>query len=230
VLSTLAAQAAIAIQNAQFISALQIAYKKLDDLDRLKSDFIAIASHELRTPLGLILGYASMLKDEAGGAAAQKLDVVVQSALRLRGLIEDMVNLSHVESGQIGLRLETFCLQDLVQLVHMECDSLATAKNQSVTLNLPAEPLQIGADRAKLTVVLNNLLTNAIKFTPGGGRIMVGVEPHLTRRQGGMGLGLPIAKAIIELHGGRIWAESVQGKGSRFTFTLPVSSKTPRRG
>jgi signal transduction histidine kinase len=56
------------------------------------------------------------------------------------------------------------------------------------------------------------------------------VEPHLTRRQGGMGLGLPIAKAIIELHGGRIWAESVQGKGSRFTFTLPVSSKTPRRG
>jgi len=263
VLSTLAAQAAIAIQNAQFISALQIAYKKLDDLDRLKSDFIAIASHELRTPLGLILGYASMLKDEAGGAAAQKLDVVVQSALRLRGLIEDMVNLSHVESGQIGLRLETFCLQDLVQLVHMECDSLATAKNQSVSLNLPAEPLQISADRAKLTVVLNNLLTNAIKFTPGGGRIMVWVEPrngetwvsvadsgvgipvadleriferfyqvepHLTRRQGGMGLGLPIAKAIIELHGGRIWAESVQGKGSRFTFTLPDSSKTPRRG
>ena len=263
VLSTLAAQAAIAIQNAQFISALQIAYKKLDDLDRLKSDFIAIASHELRTPLGLILGYASMLKDEAGGAAAQKLDVVVQSALRLRGLIEDMVNLSHVESGQIGLRLETFCLQDLVQLVHMECDSLATAKNQSVSLNLPAEPLQISADRAKLTVVLNNLLTNAIKFTPGGGRIMVWVEPrngeawvsvadsgvgipvadleriferfyqvepHLTRRQGGMGLGLPIAKAIIELHGGRIWAESVQGKGSRFTFTLPDSNKTPRRG
>ena len=264
VLSTLAAQAAIAIQNAQFISALQKAYKKLNELDKLKSDFIAIASHELRTPLGLILGYASMLKDEAGGDAAQKLDVVVQSALRLRGLIEDMVNVSHVESGQVELRLESFCLQDLVRTACAECDSLASAKNQLVLLNLPAERLQVNADRAKMTIVLNNLLSNAIKFTPSGGRVLVSaephngevwvsvadsgigipladlerifeqfyqVEPHLTRRQGGMGLGLPIAKGIVELHGGRIWAESVQGRGSRFTFSLPAGGpKTTRRG
>jgi signal transduction histidine kinase len=256
VLSTLAAQAAIAIQNAQFVSELQSAYTKLNELDKLKSNFIAVASHELRAPLGLILGYASMLKDETGGAAAEQLDVVVQSALHLRGLIEDMVNVSHLESGHVDLDLETWCLQDLVRAACAECHSLAVAKNQRVTLSLPAVRLQVNADWSKITIVMNNLLTNAIKFTPDGGHIQVAAnsrngevwvsvantgsgipaadleriferfyqaEDHLTRSQGGMGLGLPIAKAIVELHGGRIWAESVQGKGSRFTFALPLA-------
>ena len=254
VLSTLAAQAAIAIQNAQMVGALQKAYKKLGELDKLKSDFIAVASHELRTPLAVVLGYATMLKDDAGGAAAEKLEMVVQSALHLRGLIEDMVNLRHLETGQAAPQQSTFDLQELIRAVCDDCDSLATAKGQTIVFPRPSAPLTVNADRAQIIIVLNNLLTNAIKFTPDGGRISVQagprngevrvsvldsgigipkaereriferfyqVEPHLTRRHGGMGLGLSIAKELVELHGGRIWVESVEGKGSRFTFTLP---------
>jgi len=261
VLSMLAAQAAI--HNAQLVNALQKAYQKLNELDRLKSDFIAIASHELRTPLGLILGYASLLKDEAGGPAAKKLDVVMQSALRLRGLIEDMVNLRYIETGQADLNLQVFSIQDLIESVCKDCRKLAAAKGQKALLKLPAEPLQVKADPTKVALVLNNLISNAIKFTPQGGRIIVSaeqhsgevwvsvtdsgigippdqldriferfyqIEPHLTRHHGGMGLGLSIAKGMVELHGGRIWAESVVNRGSRFTFTLPIGGPPDQSG
>jgi signal transduction histidine kinase len=136
-----------------------------------------------------------------------------------------------------------------------ECDTLAHGKGQTIIFQLPAEPAPVNVDRAQITIVLNNLLTNAIKFTPAGGQIAVGaelhdgqvwvtvsdtgvgippgdleriferfyqVEPHMNRRHGGMGLGLSIARGMVELHGGRIWAESVVGRGSRFTFTLPA--------
>jgi signal transduction histidine kinase len=242
------------------VGALQRAYKKLGELDRLKSDFIAVASHELRTPLALVLGYATMLKEDAGGTAVEKLDVVVQAALHLRGLIEDMVNLRQLETGKSVPQRSTFKLQELIGSVCADCESLATAKGQTIELQLPSAPLTVTADRTQITIVLNNLLTNAIKFTPNGGRISVQAEPrngearvsvidsgigipkaeldriferfyqaepHLTRRHGGMGLGLSIAKELIELHGGRIWVESVEGKGSRFTFTLPAQDALP---
>jgi signal transduction histidine kinase len=256
ILMTLAAQAAVAIENARLVTALQRAYEQLNRVDQIKSDFIAIASHELRTPLGLILGYAAMLKEDLKTPdTAQQLDVVMNSALRLRDLIDDMVNVQHIEEGKAKLVLTEFVLQDVVQRVVAAVSELYTAKEQEMLVNLPPQPLPLTADREKITLVVNNLLTNAIKFTGARGRIMVTaerkngevqvhvadtgigipahevdrifdrfyqVEPHLTRTHGGLGLGLAIAKGMIELHGGKIWVESVEGLGSRFSFSVPV--------
>jgi signal transduction histidine kinase len=255
-LSTLAAHAAIAIENARLVTEIRKAYEELSELDRLKSDFVAIASHELQTPLTVILGYASFLKEEATGAASEQLDAVLRSAFRLRSLIDDMINLRHIETGETELELEQLSLNELVATITAEFASLAEARKQNVSIKLASQPPMMEADRQKLHLLLANLLSNAIKFTPEGGRIEVEVEtkgnevwvsvrdtgigippreqerifdrfyqvePSLTRRFGGMGLGLSIAKGMVDLHGGRIWVESVEGMGSSFTFALPLS-------
>jgi signal transduction histidine kinase len=262
-LMTLAAQAAVAIENARLVTALQKAYAQLNQVDQIKSNFIAIASHELRTPLGLILGYAAILKDDvkSDAQAQAQLDVVLHSALKLRSLIDDMVNVQHIEEGQVQLDLIEFVLQDLIRAAAAALQELAEAKEHQVTLDLPAAAVTVKADRVKLALALNNLLSNAIKFTSPGGRILIAmhtsdgeaqvhladtgigipadelerifdrfyqVEPHLTRRHGGLGLGLAIAKGMIELHGGRIWCESVVGQGSRFSFAVPVGGPRPK--
>jgi signal transduction histidine kinase len=259
-LLTLAAQAGIAIENVRLLAALQRAYDDLAQLDRMKSNFISIASHELRTPLGLILGHASYLRETAGDDAAEQLDVVVRSALRLKTIIEDLANLSHVEQSRAQPQAGLFGVDEVVLAAVEESQALAQAKQVDLRAKLPGERVTIRADQANLRTVLTNLLDNAVKFTPGGGRIVVAVEPspdlvyvtvedtgigvpadqlgriferfyqvesHMTRRHGGLGLGLSIAKALVELQGGRIWCESAEGKGSKFCFTVPRAVATP---
>jgi GAF domain-containing protein len=114
-LMTLAAQAAAAIENARLVGALRRAYERLGELDKLKSDFMSIASHELRTPLSLILLYAAVLREELGEEAGAQLDAVLRSATRLKNIIETMLNLRYLETGQMDLTLTHFDLRAEVQ-------------------------------------------------------------------------------------------------------------------
>lgn len=255
-LTVLAAQAAVAIENARLVGALQEAYERLGELDRLKSDFIAIASHELRTPLSLILGYASVLHEQLGDeAGAEEIGAVLRAALRLKQLIETMLNLRYLETGEAELACSFFDLREQIEDACAAYRSLAEANGLTLTADLPAEPLVVCADPDKVSVILDNLLSNAVKFTPQGGRVwvtarpagdqveltvadngvgipeaelehvferFVQVEGHMTRRHGGMGLGLAIVKGLVEQHGGRVWAESKVGQGSRFVCLLPT--------
>jgi signal transduction histidine kinase len=255
ILETLGSLAAQAMQNMKLMRKVRASNVQLAELERLKTDFIAITSHELRTPLGLILGHATFLRELAGGQFDEQLDAIIRNATRLKEIVE---NLSDVDNYQNGLarvkggRVSMVKIaEETISLFRPEADQ----KNIVLKLEPADQPFELYADEVKITIALSNLLKNAIQYTESGGRVTVRVEDdsgyikvsvidngigipareiprifdrfyqvetHLTRRYGGMGLGLSVAKAMIELHGGRIWAES-QGRGSTFTFLLPVN-------
>ncbi len=170
-LSVIASQAAVAINNARLVDALQRAYDELGKLDRLKSEFISIASHELRTPLALILGYATMLKEDAGEEASQHVSAVLNSAIRMRSLIEDMTNLNLLRVGSAELNMERQPLQSVVRAAHEEVRETIQAKGQELEVKLPDETMMAKVDGPKLSMALTNLLNNALRFTPNSGHI-----------------------------------------------------------
>ncbi len=257
-LETLAAQAAIAIENARLLAKLHEANQELMRLDRMKSDFIAIASHELRTPLGLILGHATFLTELVDEQHRDQIEVIVRSAERLKAIVEDMARISHQEEGQSRVRHRPFSLGVLVQTLVTRFRQLAKEKKIELDFDVPeGESLMVEADRDKIEIALTNLIRNAIAFTDEGGQVGVmaegsedyvkvfvadsgigipagdidrvfqrffQVESHLTRKHGGMGLGLSIAKAMVEMHHGQIWCESKVGVGSLFCIMLPVTA------
>jgi signal transduction histidine kinase len=254
VLAIIASQAAVAIQNARLVQALQAANQQLSQLDQLRQDFMAVASHELRTPLGIILGYASFLKEDADGQVSEHATSVLNAALQLQTLVEDMTNMNLLSTGAADLYLEPRTIQDLVLKAYHRVASTAQAKNDHLYLNMPPEQVLIQAD-SKLLLVFVNLLNNAVRFTPDPGEIVIRVqasatqvqvsiqddgigiapeqlerifdqfyqvEDHMTRRYGGLGLGLAIARALVKLHNGKIWAESPGlGQGATFHVQIP---------
>ena len=254
-LSVVASQAAIALNNARLIQALQRAYDDLSDTDRLKSNFLALASHELRTPLGIIIGYASFLQAENEGEVSENAERVLSAASQMRSLIESMTSLHLLQAKGLTFKPRVVPVQQVLHAAFEEMRQIATEMRHTVTFEMPEQSLLVTADPEKLTPAFVNILNNAIRFTPIGGKITIGaiqrsgniqvfvqdngigiapdqltkifqefyqVEPHTTRRFGGLGIGLTIAKGLIETGGGRIWAESEGlGKGTTIRVLLP---------
>lgn len=256
ILSVIAAHAAVAINNARMMQALQQAYEKVKEADQLKSNFLMLASHELRTPLGIIIGYASFLREEKHGDVSENAQQVLNAALQMRALVEDMTNLTLLESDGLIFKPRDVAVKDLLQRVYEEMETLIQVKEQRLNFDLPDEPLFVFVDIDKTVSALANVCHNAVRFSPQGGLIEVGArahgdqvliwvrdfgigmtpehlqkifqafyqaEPPMTRRYGGLGIGLAIAKGLIEGQNGKIWAESPGlGKGSIFKALLPA--------
>jgi signal transduction histidine kinase len=175
-LTILADIAGVAVERARMDGDLRRAYAELNDLDQLKTDFISIASHELRTPLTVILGYLSFLREEASPEMMGQFDTVLNAAVHLRTLIQDMLNFQYVDAGQESLNLERLDLVALVREMTAQSDETAVAKRQTITIHLPDTAIPILADSSVIEVVLNNLFDNAIKFTPQAGHIEIAVD------------------------------------------------------
>jgi len=259
ILAVIASQAAVAINNASLMQALQDANAELRAVDQLKTNFLALASHELRTPLGVIIGYATFLQQESHGELSEHAKQVLNAAMQMRVLVDAMTNMDMLRSSEMIMHRLVVPVQQILRGAHGEVKRLAEARGQKMVLEMPASPIPVKCDPDKLTSALVNVLDNAVRFTPDGGRITVGaqaqnggdvliwvqdngkgipqgelekifqefyqIEPHTTRKHGGMGIGLSIARGLIEAHGGKIWAESPgPGKGTTIKILLPFLS------
>jgi signal transduction histidine kinase len=260
-MTTFADQAVIAIENVRLFDEIQHKGRQLEIASQHKSQFLANMSHELRTPLNAILGYTELILDSIYGEPTEKMRAVLErlqaNGKHLLNLINDVLDLSKIEAGQLTLDLGDYSLKDVVHTVVTAVEPLATSKSLALTADFGTDLPAGHGDGRRLAQVLLNLVGNAIKFTDQG-QVTIkanasnclftvgvsdtgpGIAPSdqaklfqefqqadnsITKAKGGTGLGLAISKRIIEMHGGRIWVDSEVGKGSKFSFTVPVRAK-----
>lgn len=175
-LQMLAGEAAIAIEVGQLVADLQKANAELSELDKLKSDFIAIASHELRTPLGIILGYAGFLQEAKDAAVSEQAGKVMESALQLRRLIESMINLRYLKQRPSELKREPLPLSVVLKDLKDDTNRLMNASTFEISYTHEGPDAHVLADRSRIMMALTNIVSNAISFSPEGGTIHVQAE------------------------------------------------------
>ncbi len=237
--------------------------RAMEQLARMRSEFIARVSHELRTPLNGILGFTELLREDAESPPSQRqrerLDVVLSSAHHLLAVVNQLLDVTSIETGRVQLAVEPILLQDALTQARRVVDTAARQRAIELHLNVPALPLYVSGDAQRLQQLLLNLLSNAIKYNRAGGRVdieagreggVVAIRVSdtgqgLTEAQraslfqpfnrlgaertgvDGAGLGLVLAKHLVELMSGSIDVDSTPGVGSTFTVRLLAADAAP---
>ena len=244
----LARRASLAVDNARL-------FHEANRATRDRDEMLGVVAHDLRNPLNTIfMGTTLLLEGMSEDDPRRKpTEMVRRAAERMNRLIQDLLDIRRVDSGRMTVEPKSESIDTLMNEALEMLRPLATAASLTLEYDAPPHLPCVAADAARLLQVLSNLVGNAIKFTPPGGRVWIEVQPmddevrvavsdtgpgipadqvpHIFGRfwQGrssdrrGIGLGLAIAKGIVEAHGGRIWVESQVGEGSRFIFTLPIA-------
>lgn len=276
---TIAQQVALPLKSASLYQEIKETNLKLEKLERLKSEFISIVSHELRTPLTSIKNSLDILMTgkcgEINDAGSKFLNMAKRNVQRLAGIINDLLDLSKIEAGKMDFHFKNINIHQVIDYVKSTLSILAKDKNIELLTDETDSLPEIFADSQRLEQVLTNLVSNAIKFTPEGKKIIISskltnaenievhpyfqeeieklkgdyiivsvkdegigiaekdllhafdkfaqIENSLSRKVGGSGLGLPIAKQLLDAHNGAIWCCSQLEKGSEFSFAIPVA-------
>ena len=255
-------QVALALESARLSEERERTIIQLQDVDRIKSEFLTSMSHELRTPLNSIIGFADVIiqgiDGEVSDLALNDVKLIYNSGQHLLALINDILDISKIEAGMMELVQESMTVEDVINDVLAATSALLKDKPVEIMVDVEDDLPSVYADKLRLHQVILNLVSNAIKFTKAG---TIKVQANLfedeqtmmrisitdsgigipedkfetifsrftqadmktTREYGGTGLGLPICKQLIEMHGGKIGVNSTIGVGSEFYFTVPVS-------
>ena len=239
--------------TARDLSALKVA-------NRVRSNFVSMVSHELRTPLNSVHGFIDLLLQGHMGELQEEqqtyLGYAQEGVQQLVSIVEDILFMTRSDLGQFEIKRENVHLQSLARQVFRSLHNQALKAEVVLSLDIPADAPALYADPQRIKQVLNNLVTNAIKFTPPGGTVTVRVRPHNEQfvmisvadtgygihpedcphiferfyqsnhsqqsKMGGYGLGLSIAKLIVEQHGGTLNFETAVNEGTTFSFTVPL--------
>lgn len=229
----------------------------LKDLNATKDKFFSIIGHDLRNPLNALIGFSELIAANSREFSKEDIHrysvIINESAKNIHQLIENLLNWSRAQTGNIDFSPAHIPLSDFVSEIHKVLKINADNKNIRIDIDIP-ETIKVFADKNLLSTILRNLISNAVKFTTEGGKVFITAEedngkilvsvtdtgigmnqeqvdslftlgtskstPGTTKEQG-TGLGLILCKEFIEMHDGEIWAESEQGKGSTFKFTIP---------
>jgi|GEM_PF-4375728 len=252
-LSSVGMVMAIALDNCRLYEAEHQRAQQMQALARMKSDFLMAVSHELRTPLTSIQAAAEMLLEEEeqedpNGPRVRLVRNVVKGASRLTSLVADLVKVARQEDPRPKLDMERIRVAELISNALAQVYPLLHTKGQTVDLQVPSPGPAILADCRRFEQIIINLLSNAHRFTPSQGNIVIAVaeagsevtisvsdsgpgvpeqereaifEPFYKGERGGLGLGLAIARSLTELHGGRLWVQSSDASGSTFSIAVP---------